>query len=163
MIQPSSTQIHSEFDVNEKIHTKITKFVDIFRPVYYFSRLCGQMPFSMVQQTLHSDFYKPQVGRRDALWFTISMVSYTTVTIFTCLKLTAKFDQNKTVYVLFMGNSMLHSMTMLFGVVKLAMDMYNRHKLVSILNKFTQFDHKVRIIEPFTTSIYVNKQFLNVA
>lgn len=144
MVQVCSTKIPSEFDVNAKIHSKALKFVDIFRPVYYFLRFCGQMPFSIVPSLNSKSLLQPRVNKRDALWFFISMCLYSVIAWRTIGKLTAKLDENKIVCVLFTGNSLLHVITMMFGIVKLIMDMYNRHKLVNILNKFTQFDREVR-------------------
>lgn len=143
MVQVYSTKIQAEFDGNEKIHFKIINFIDIFRPVYYFLRFCGQMPFSIVQSSNSEIFLQPRVNKRDALWFLISMCLYTIATWRTFGKLTAKLYENEIVCVLFTGNSLLHVVTMMFGIVKLFMDMYNRRKLVNILNKFTQFDQEV--------------------
>lgn len=144
MVQVYSTEIPSEFDVNEEHHSKVINFMDIFRPVYYFLRFCGQMSFSIVRNSSSEVLHQPQINKRDALWFLISMCLYSIVTWRTFGKLTSKLDESKIVCVLFTGNSMLHFMTMMFGIAKLTMDMYNRHKLVNILNKFTQFDQEVR-------------------
>lgn len=150
MVQVCSTKIPSGFDVNGKNHSRVINFVDIFRPVYYFLRFCGQMPFSIVPSLHSGALLQPRVNKRDAIWFFISMCLYTAMAWRTFYKLTAKLDENKIVCVLFTGNSLLHVMTMVFGVVKLVMDMCNRYKLVRILNKFSQFDQEVRQLEkPF--------------
>lgn len=142
MVQVCSSKIPPEFDVNGKIDSKATKFVDIFRPVYYFLRFCGQMPFSIVSNLNSENLVQPRVNKRDALWFFIAMCLYTAIAWRTFGKLTAKLDESKIVCVLFTGNSLLHVTTMMFGIVKLIMDMCNREKLVNILNKFTQFDRE---------------------
>lgn len=143
MVQVCSTKIPSEVDVNEKNQSKVISFAEIFRPVYHLLRFCGQMPFSIVPSSHSGVLFQPRVDKRDAFWFFISMCLYTAIAWRTFVKLTAKLDENKIVCVLFTGNSLLHVMTMMFGIVKLISDMYNRHKLVNILNKFSQFDKEV--------------------
>ena len=130
--------------MNEKIQIKVPHFADTFRPMYYFSRFCGQLPFSIVQSE-HNENVKPRVSKFDVLWFAISLCLYGVVTWRTCNTPIDAFNTNKTEYVLIIGNSLLHIVTMMFGIVKLMMDMYNRYKLVNVLNKFTQFDQEVRI------------------
>lgn len=142
MIKPSSTKIQLKFDF-EKVHTKIINFAESFRPIYYFARFCGQMPFSIVRSS-NDEYRHSQVSKYDAFWFILSICLYLAVSYRTCQILSFEINANKTEHVLFLGNATLHVMTMTFGILKVAMDMYNRHKLVYILNKFIQFDQEVK-------------------
>lgn len=142
MVQPSSTnKTQLKFDF-ENVHTKIINFTDIFRPIYYFARFCGQLPFTIVRNST-DEFHQSRVTKCDALWFIFSISLYLAVSFRTAQILTFQINANETEHVLFVGNAALHIMTMSFGILKITMDMYNRHKLVDILNKFTKFDHEV--------------------
>lgn len=142
MDKPSSTNIQLKFDF-ENVHTKIINFTDIFRPIYYFARLCGQLPFTIVRSS-SDEFHQSRVTKCDVLWFILSIFFYAAVSFRTAQILTFEINANETEHVLFVGNAALHIMTMTFGILKVTTDMYNRQKLVDILNKFTKFDHEVR-------------------
>lgn len=141
MVHPSSTKIQLKYDF-ENVHKKIINFTDIFRPIYYFARFCGQLPFTIVRSPT-DEFHRSQVTRLDAIWFVLSISLYAAVSFRTAQILTFEINANETEHVLFVGNAALHIITMSFGILKVALDLFNRHKLVDILNKFTKFDHEV--------------------
>lgn len=141
MVQPSSNEIQSKL-VSRKIHSRMPNFVEIFRPIYYFARFSGQLPFSIVRNP-NGESFQPRVYKRDALWFVITLGIYAAVIIRTGYALTFEIDSNKTEYVLFMGNALLHIMTMTFGILKVIQDMCSRHKFVDMLNEFARFDQEV--------------------
>lgn len=143
MDKSSSTKIQLKFD-HEKVHTKIINFAESFRPIYYFARFCGQMPFSIVQSS-NDEFRQSRVSKCDAIWFILSICLYGAVSYRSCQILSFEINANKTEHILSLGNATLHIMTMTFGILKVTMDMYNRHKLVHILNKFIQLDQEVTI------------------
>lgn len=145
MVHPSSTKIQLKYDF-ENVHTKIINFTDIFRPIYYFARFCGQLPFTIARNPT-DEFHQARVTRLDAIWFILSISLYAAVSFRTAKILTIEINANETEHVLFVGNAALHIITMAFGILKVVMDMFNRRKLVDMLNKFTKFDHEVTWIQ----------------
>lgn len=142
----SSIKNRFKFNRNEKGSGYAVNFRHVFRPIYYFARLFGQLPFSIVQRP-NSRSRQSRVTKFDALWFLISICVY--------LKLVQLFwwfmeralvlsSTKPTIYLLVTTINMLRLVNILFGLLILIMDMCNRHRLVRILNNFTAFDRKVR-------------------
>lgn len=135
-----------KFNQNRRIKGHKINFTHVFRPIYYFARFCGQMPFSIVQSS-NDEFRQPRVSKRDILWFIISICIYSALVMFNCwyiLRAYSFFKYNKILYLLAWSISLLRFINFLCAILILIMDMCNRHKLVDILNKFTAFDRKVR-------------------
>lgn len=134
-----------KFKQNEKKYdAKPTNFAHVFRPIYYFARLCGQMPFSIVHGT-HGGIREIRIRTIDALWFFISICIYSTLTCCVCVYLVRAFSNYRidpSLYVLASGVNLLRLINFLCGILILIMDMCNRHKLVNILKKFTTFDRE---------------------
>lgn len=128
----------------EKGH--IVHFAQVFRPIYYFNRLCGHMPFSIVQSS-NDQFHQPRVNKLDVLWFVISICIYTALAICICWyikRALSLYAVKPILYLLASTINVLRLMNFLCGISMLIKDMWNRHKLVNIFNKFTVFDRKVK-------------------
>lgn len=111
-----------------------------FRPIYYFSRVCGLMPFSITYDS-NGEIQKARVRVFDGLWFVISMCLY-------LLALHISFQETRKYYMmepnfLILGDFIPRGMKLFFGCTKIALDMYNRAKLIGILKSFTEFDNEV--------------------
>lgn len=141
MVRPSPADRFK--DLEKKDHSKEPNFVYSFRPVYYFSRMLGLMPFSIICNS-KNEAQKPKVRAFDSLWFVVSICLY-------CLMAFVSYETRKhsrnsaniSSNVLILGDS-FHLITgLLFGALLIAMDMCNRNKLVAILRKFTVFDREV--------------------
>lgn len=136
-----------KFNQNKNFNGHIVvNFVHVFRPIYYFARFFGQMPFSIVQ-IASDEFHQPRIRKWDFIWFTISICMYTVLTVFNSwyiFRASLLFRVNKILYLLAWTISTLRFVNFLCALVMLIMDVCNRHRLVNILNKFTAFDRKVK-------------------
>lgn len=123
----------------------VVHFTHIFRPIYYFNRLCGHMPFSIVRSS-NGHSLEPRVTAFDALWFAISICIY--MALATCICWYIKralllYIRKPILYFLASTINMLRLVNFLCGLLMLIMDMCNRHSLVNIFNRLTHFDRKV--------------------
>lgn len=141
----SSGKKRLKFIQNDR-KSHIVHFTHVFRPIYYFTRLCGHMPFSIVRNS-NDKFRQPRVNKCDAVWFAISICIYTGLAICICWYLHRALTLYSTVkpilYLLASSINILRLINYLCGILMLIMDMCNRYKLVNIFNKFTMFDRKV--------------------
>lgn len=131
---------------NKKSKGHIVNFTHVFRPIYYFARFCGQMPFSIVQ-IANDEFRQPRIGKCDVLWFIISIFILSVLICFTCwysiFRRSSLIQVNKILYLLAWTISTLRIVNFLCAILIIIMDVCNRYKLVNIQNKFTAFDQKV--------------------
>lgn len=126
-------------------HSRELNFVYSFRPIYYYSRLLGLMPFSIIYDS-NKEPQKPKVRVSDGLWFVVSICFY-------CMMAIVSYEARKhsrnsskgSSYVLILGDSFHLISGLLIGALTIAMDMCNRHKLVGILRKFTAFDREASL------------------
>lgn len=144
----SSVKNRSELTENHKVKSHTAKIIDfphVFRPIYFFARFFGQMPFTIVYRSSSGIFGRPQVNKIDALWYFISICTYTALAYSICYFLIRAFSHypiDPILYVLTSAVNMFRLINFLCGILILIMDMCNRHKLLKILNKFTMFDRK---------------------
>lgn len=146
----SSNKNDLKFSQNEKENGHIVHFSHVFRPIYYFARLCGHMPFSIVQSS-SAKLHQPRVSKFDGVWFLISICIYAGLAICICWyihrALTLYSSVKPILYLLASSINMLRLVNFLCGMLMSIMDMCNRHKLVNIFNKFTAFDRKVGVFK----------------
>lgn len=117
-------------------------FAYSFRPIYYFSRTVGLMPFSIAYDS-NGNAQEPRVKRLDALWFVVSISCYIFVAWSTYrIYYLAILQSPYTILVLNMCDYLLLIGELIFAVVMIAMDMWNRFNLVDILKKIQYFDKK---------------------
>lgn len=110
-----------------------------FRPIYYFSRIFGVMPFSIVCD-LNGEIKKIKISVFDGLWFFISISIYLLMAIIYQRDLKLVIDQRSFLYAA--GNFLL-ILSLAIYVIAIGTDMYNRSKYVEILKKITVFDNEV--------------------
>lgn len=113
-----------------------------FLPIYYFSRCTGLWPFSI---TYYSDgsIKDARVHQFDKLWFFVAICLYLAAVFYYFDRLMTDTDHTNSVLI---SNRMyfISQMTfLLLTIVGIALDMCNRKKLISILDKFIVFDRKV--------------------
>lgn len=120
-----------------------------FRPIYYFSRFFGLMPFSIIYDS-SGEVQRPIITIFDGLWFVISMCSYS-FAVFLSIRLKIMKQPSPT-FVTILGNTFI-MMTILYGVLAVAIDMCNRYKFIEIVKKFTGFDKEVGFL--FKKNSYV--------
>lgn len=136
----AQSSIPSQIKVNRNI-SKGTKFdfVYCFRPVYYFSRIFGYMPFTIIQDS-NGTIQRPKLRTFDILWFILSIFLYILSTFMQFRNI--QYTENRS-YVLIGGDFLLLKMSLIFSILNVVMDMCNRFKLVDILKNFNSFDEKV--------------------
>lgn len=137
-ITPSST-LNLAAIVEKGIRSRKFGFVDSFLPIYFFLRVIGFMPFSIGCEA-NGEVRKAQVSLLDGLWFVISICLYLGIAIYCSQNGGLPLDAS---YVLVMGDFLLLIVGFVYGAVAIAMDMFNRNRLVNIVNKFIIFDKEV--------------------
>lgn len=108
-----------------------------FRPIYYYSRVVGLWPFTIVHDS-NGSIEKTRVRFVDALYLFISICSYLMAIFFTFTKL----KPNAASYVHFIF-FIFQTTSLLLGVCAVVLDMFNRNKLANILKMLTAFDNEV--------------------
>lgn len=113
-----------------------------FLPIYYFSRVFGLMPYSIVYNA-RGEIQKSQVRMIDGLWFIISICIYVLVAFTNYLNVKLPEEMTTVSVALYFGHYMLLIEGLLVSAITIGLDMYNRHKLVVILKSFISFDKEV--------------------
>lgn len=133
----SSSDNNQSSNVVKLWNSKEYDFVDSFRPVYYFSRAFGYMPYSVIFDS-KAGIHRPAVRSFDILWFIIAILLYFSTGIgFYALNVS-----HSTSTVLSVGDQ--SEIAHIFvGVLFFVMDMCNRFKFVEIWNKFNKIDDMV--------------------
>lgn len=113
-----------------------------FRPIYYFLRVYGFMPFTIVYDSI-GEAQKTKVTLRDILWFLVSLCVY-----LLAFKGNSNWEETHTVLnvtpVIKFGGNILFGAETVFSIIGIIMDHYNKLKLIHMLQKFDQFDKKAR-------------------
>lgn len=114
-----------------------------FRPIYYFSRTFGFMPFTIVFNS-NGSIQGPNIRTFDILWFIIAITIYILSAI-VVLQNTEHLEIGSTTESEILKNTdfvILVSM-LFFGALIIAMDMYNRGTIVEMLKSIKSFDDEV--------------------
>lgn len=114
-----------------------------FRPIYYFSRTFGFMPFTIVFNS-NGSIQGPNIRTFDILWFIIAITIYILSAI-VVLQNTEHLEIGSTTESAILKNTdfvILVSM-LFFGALIIAMDMYNRGTIVEMLKSIKSFDDEV--------------------
>lgn len=114
-------------------------FAYCFRPVYYFSRIFGFMPFTIVYNS-NGAIQGPKIRVFDILWFILSIFLYILSTFMPFRHINYPIN---TSFVLIVGDFLLLKLSLIFSILNVVMDMCNRFKLVDILKNVNSFDEKV--------------------
>lgn len=140
MVQPFDNRTEI---VEEEVHSEgKADFVYSFKPIYYFSRVCGLMPFSIIYDSSHK-IHKIKVCAFDVLWFVISIYLYLYVAFISYKEMTYPKSRNMPKNIMILGDSFILIFVLLFGAMNIIIDMCNRVKLSEILRMFTAFDKEV--------------------
>lgn len=115
-----------------------------FQPIYYFARICGQMPFTITYHSKNGVIVGAKLLKRDFIWFGISLCIQMSFVGLAIKFLKSIRDPNAHTYNLYFGNLILWLLFLLLGICIMVLDTCNRFKIVKILNDFTTFDEEVR-------------------
>lgn len=110
------------------------------RPIQFYSRIFGLIPFSIVRGA-NGEILEPRVKLFDFLWFIVAICFYLWLSVAHVRAL--ETQQNPTHTILLLGDFILIASGIAFGAVVVVMDMFNRFRIVDILRKFTIFDKRV--------------------
>lgn len=125
-----------------KIQIKKFNFEHAIRPVYYFSRLTGQWPFSIIHNA-NGKIQRARVGFFEILWSILVI----------CLNLTVSLDsyedfkaeqEKHPIRIRFIVGDVLDMSSVLFITIGIVLGIINRKRLVNVLKKINAFDSKVR-------------------
>lgn len=140
LVEPST----ATFNPTKETHGQIVHFTKIFRPIYFFARICGFMPFSVQRSATQNEHFVPRMRICDVLWFAICMCIYLAMIANTFVgKIFLPHESTAQLNAIVVGNHLLRLMILFFSTFALIMDVCNRYKLVNILNDFTVFDQEV--------------------
>lgn len=125
-------------------HSEAFDFVHSFEPIYYFSRAFGLLPFTIIRST-NGEILLPKVSRLDRLWVVVLISLYLYLAFVLCQYIGFAKDLTRHQSILFIGDQLRLIFCLIFASVAIAMDLWNRFNLVSILKKFTIIDNDVSI------------------
>lgn len=131
-------------NINVPMLNRVTQLQKInliysFRPVYYFARFFGLLPFKVICDSKGIPI-EARVGAFDLIWLVITVCLY--LFMATVCYFYYPHDKND-FYVLRMGDRFLIITTLVNGAVACALDMFNRAKVVTTLRDSTRFDMEV--------------------
>lgn len=135
-------QSSAPVQINVAIRTaKVNKldFAYTFRPVYYFSRICGFLPFTIVYNS-DGSIQGPKVRVFDITWFILSISLYVLPAFMHFRNIDYLKNQS---FILIDGDFLLLKLGLVFCILVIVMDMCNRFRLVLILKNVKSFDEKV--------------------
>lgn len=116
-------------------------FAYSYRPMYYFSRCFGLLPFSFVYDS-NGEIQAPRIRIFDAVWFVISIVIYVMLAIDSFRVVEIPKDASP---IIFLSNTLLLVLGLSNGAIMIVVNMCVRFKFVAILKTITNFDKEVKV------------------
>lgn len=119
------------------------------RPVYYFSRLTGQWPFSVIHDP-NGTLQRARVGFFDILWPILMMCLNLILSLDSYDQLKGEQEKN-VIRIRSAVEYLLDMCSFLFVAIGIVLGVINCNKIVDILRKFKAFDNEVRhfFVKPF--------------
>lgn len=147
--------IHStEPDQSTRSNIPSTKFNFAYSllPLYYFSRVFGLLPFTILYDT-NGDVRGARVTLFDIFWFIISVCIFLSLAVFSYSIINLPDGPNESP-TLILGDYILLIVGLFYGAAIIVYDMCNRLRLIDIIKKFTIFDKEVNAIFSLNTDFY---------
>lgn len=145
----SLPEIHNEQSNN-------LTFKDGFQSNYQYARAVGLWPFQIVHNVDDSN-EKTHVRLVDILWFIVSIALYLTAAFYNFHDIKNAHDSIAKSYTLFIYY-IFQITALVFGAFGIVLDLFNRNRLVNILEKFSAFDDEVGLMfvwnDPFIESLF---------
>lgn len=130
----------AQTNIAASIHrSRAFDFVYCIRPVYYFSRICGFMPYTVIHD-LNCKIQRPKIRVYDLIWFILSIFCQ-------ILSLVFYFETRvilSSFAILTESDAIIIAMRTIFNIFAITMDMCHRYKFIEILKKINNFDEDVR-------------------
>lgn len=130
---------HQIGPIKKKDVKKPVSFSKVLQPIYYLSRVFGLIPYSIIHDS-NGAIKEPNVTKFDVLWLLISVGFYSLISVLTYNNMVSVQDPAAPHYILILGDYLVSSIIVVFGLVIIGMNMCNRFKLVDILKSITTFD-----------------------
>lgn len=146
MIAMNQAKKHS-FDRRFKPNLKTAyirkfNFAYTFRPVYYFCRVFGLMPFKITYYS-NGTIHGYEIATFDIIWFIMSVV-FNLILVFFMVNNSQHVENLKNMSIILVGGDfILQVFSMVFDIILIIMDMCISAKLVLILKKINAFDEEV--------------------
>lgn len=137
----ASNAVHQFQMVVKRGRWKKLHFTYSFLPIYYFSRILGLIPYSFICDS-EGELQAPRINLIDGIWFLLSICIYL-LAAFTNYQTIALPKEMKIASALYFGHYALLILGLVISAISIAMDMWNRNKLVAILKAFNEFDKEV--------------------
>lgn len=125
--------------MSKNMKSEKVDFAYCFRPIYYFTRVWGMMPFSFTRDS-NGELRGSKITKRDMLWLIVSIPVYLSVGLLNNFNLKILEDVKAT---MILGDHIVLVVNLLFGIFMIIMDLWNRYKIVNILIMFIIFDKEV--------------------
>lgn len=122
-------------------------FWDDFKPIYYFSRAFGLLPFS-IRRNPNGDIQEPNVNKFDGFWFLFTIAVLLSGSYFAHQYIFA-FNSNARIYLSIVLDDSHVVLSLIFGALQIAMDMFNRFEVVKLWQCFIIFDREVGVLHKF--------------
>lgn len=117
-------------------------FAYTFRPIYYFSRVFGLMPFKITHYpngTIHGF----EISTLDIVWFIIS-IGFNLMLVYFVVDNSQHVENLKNMSIILVGGDfILQVFSMIFDIILIVIDMCVSTRLVWILKKINAFDEEV--------------------
>lgn len=114
---------------------------DCIKPVYFVSRMCGLMPFS-IRCDSNGQVQEARVGPFDALWFIGAITTNLALIVFTVTLLREQPIANEFL-ILHLGSRVLTIAAYVGIIFAIILDMVHRKGLIKILKDLLTFDKNV--------------------
>lgn len=122
---------------------KDSNFFNSFKPIYYFSRVFGLLPYSIVCDP-KGVIQGPCISRLDISWFIISLSVY----LFAALASFQYMDyEDNALNILVLCDNYHLTLGLGFDFLLIVDDMCKRFKFVDLLKKFNSFDNEVNSMD----------------
>lgn len=138
-LEQSMAKQHRAKDVSDQLQSN---FLQSFKPIYYFSRVFGLMPFSIVCNS-SGEIQKHRVNRFDAAWFIVSICVFSLVAFLTYEHLIYVHNDAFILNSIVFFDNIHITMELVFAVLFIGMDMYNRSYIVDMMKLLATFDKEV--------------------
>lgn len=129
-------------------------FAHSFKSIYYFSRIFGFKPFTIVFDS-NGKIQTAQIKAIDILWFAITIALYLSSAFYFVLFAHPDTFPAKSAFLVECTRS-IYMLRKLLNILSIFMDMYNRFKLVGIVREIDTFDEKASTICHFPFEITLN-------
>lgn len=111
-----------------------------FKPIYYFSRIFGFMPFTIAYDS-NGKVQTARIKTMDILWFMITVGLYLSSALYFVVFAKQQTFPVKSI-ILMNCTRLTYMLRKLFNIVCIGMDIYNRFRFIEILKKINAFDEK---------------------